>query len=108
MNAFKIIAALTIPLLLSNSKNQATLVIKHGKKEIHRERISKKDNKIFKVKLTKGYTAEIVVSEGKAWIKRMPNWICPKHICSDTGKICFEDDKKIVCAPNKLVVYFEK
>lgn len=107
MNVLKVIAALAVPLLLSNSKNQATLVIKQGNKEIHREKISKTERKIIKVKLPRGYNAEIVVSEGKAWVKKMPNWVCPKHICSEMGKISFQDGKKIVCAPNKLIVYFE-
>lgn len=107
MDASKIFAVLIAPLLFAG-KQHATLVIKQGNKEILRKRITKADNKIFKVRLFIGYTAEIVVSEGRAWIKRMPNWVCPKHICSDMGKIDFEGDKKIVCAPNKLVIYFEK
>ncbi len=108
MDALKIVAALAVPLLLANPKNQATLVIKQGPKELYREKVTAKDNQVFKIRLPQGYTAEVVLADGKAWIKRMPGRICPKHICSDMGKIGFNDNKKIVCAPNKLVVYFEK
>lgn len=108
MDALKIVAALAVPLLFANVKKQATLVIKQGKKEVYREKITTTDKRAFKVKFPNGYTAEIMVADGKAWVKRMPSRICPKHICSDMGKIGFDDNKKIVCAPNKLVVYFEK
>lgn len=108
MDALKIAAALAVPLLFANAKKQATLVIKQGKREVHREKITAKDKRLFKVKLPNAYTAEIVVADGKAWVKRMPSRICPKHICSDMGKIGFDDNKKLVCVPNQLVVYFEK
>jgi len=107
LEASKLFAALAVPLIFC-SKNHGTLVIKQGNKELLRKRVTTRDNKVFKIKLYQGYTAEIVLSKGSAWIKRMPDRVCPKHICSDIGKIHFGEDKKIICAPNKLVIYFEK
>ena len=109
MDPVKFLASLAVPLLfLDSSKNKGSvLVIKHGETELFRDQIKKEDKKIYKIKLPVGYTAEIVVSDGKVWLKRMPNWVCPKHICSDTGKVGLNSDKKIVCMPNKLMIYFE-
>lgn len=108
MDPVKLFATLAVPLLFMNAGNQAFLVVKHGNTQLLRQKITKNDKKTFMVKLPVGYTAEIEVSDGKACIKPMPNWVCPKHICSNTGKIGLDGSKKIVCMPNQLVVYFEK
>ena len=108
MDSSKLFVALAIPLLFVGNKDYATLVIKQNNKILYREKITKTDKKVFKIRLSKGYVAKVMVFEGKAWVERMPTWVCPKHICSDMGKIGFDDNRKLVCAPNELIVYFER
>lgn len=90
-----------------SDQTRAQLVVKQGTKELMRTTITAEDKKTLKVQLDIGYTAEIEVAHGKARLKPMPDWVCPRHICSDTGWISMNGGQAIICAPNRLIIYFE-
>lgn len=57
---------------------------------------------IVPVDLDRG-TAYVEIKEGRVRVLEMPDYLCPLHICSNTGWIS-SSGQAIVCMPNRMVV----
>jgi len=58
--------------------------------------------RLFSLHLPRG-EGTVQIREGKIRILRMPDEVCPLHICSNTGWI-HRPDQFIACVPNKLII----
>lgn len=52
------------------------------------------------------YEAIIELEHNRARIQRMPEDVCPRGICADTGWVQREG-QAIVCVPNRLIIHLE-
>ncbi len=62
------------------------------------------DSFSVEVPLPRGGEAVVTVAQGSVRVEQMPDWLCPRHICSHHIGAIDRPGRSIICVPNRLVV----
>lgn len=76
--------------------------IEIGGRTVQTVDLARQNGQTVKIGLAGG-EAYLEVKDGAVRIRPMPEWLCPRQICSHTGWIR-RAGESLVCVPNRLVV----
>ncbi len=76
--------------------------IEVGGRTVQTVDLARPNGKTVKISLSEG-EAHLEVKDGAVRIRPMPEWLCPRQICSHTGWIR-RAGESLICVPNRLVV----
>jgi len=99
--------AMALSFVLVRAPAQATgagqVVVEVGKREVARFDLGVSGDALLVPIQLDGGVANLEVQDGRVRVLRMPDHMCPNHICSNTGWIS-RPGQVIVCMPNMMVV----
>ncbi|MEW6081273.1 MAG: NusG domain II-containing protein [Bacillota bacterium] len=102
-----LVLAIALSFVLVRVPAQATgtgqVVVEVGKQEVARFDLEVSGDALLVPIQLPGGVANIEVQGGRVRVLRLPDHMCPNHICSNTGWIS-RPGQVIVCMPNMMVV----